>query len=72
VSALELPGEEISQPTFEKRSNAAHEEQPDAPTWSPESAPGAFSDRSLKKIRKHWLLKQWKYRCWQSKYELEW
>ena len=53
VSALELSGQEVSEPTFEQWGDSAHEEEPDAPPRGPESAPWSFSDRSLKKIIKH-------------------
>jgi len=46
VSTFELTREKIAKPSFEKRDNSTHEEQPDTPTGSPEPTTWAFTDRA--------------------------
>mmetsp|Transcript_3343 Transcript_3343/g.8103 ORF Transcript_3343/g.8103 Transcript_3343/m.8103 type:complete len:350 (-) Transcript_3343:723-1772(-) len=43
-ASLELPSEQISQPTFQQRHHSAQEEQPHPPSRGPKTAPGSFSD----------------------------
>ena len=44
ISSFELPREEIAKPAFKKWHDAAHEEQPDAPTGSPEADTGTLAN----------------------------
>lgn len=46
VTTLELTRKQVAQPAFEQWRDAAHEEQPDSPSWSPESATRALADWS--------------------------
>ena len=48
VTTLKLTRQKISEPALEEGSDSAHEEEPDAPTWSPKSAARSFANRSLK------------------------
>ena len=47
VTSFELTREQVSEPAFEQRCDAPHEEKPDSPTWCPESTSWAFADRTL-------------------------
>jgi hypothetical protein len=44
VPALELTSEEVAQPSFEEGDDTTKEEEPDAPSWSPETDSGTFAD----------------------------
>ena len=47
VTTLELTRQQIAQPSLQQRRDAAHEEQPHAPTGRPKTAAGAFADGTL-------------------------
>ena len=47
VTTLELTREQIAQPAFQQRRDAAHEEQPHAPSGSPKTAAGTFTNGAL-------------------------
>lgn len=44
---FKLPGQEVAQPSFQQRSNATHEKQPDSPASSPKATARAFPHRAL-------------------------
>ena len=46
VAALELTREQVTEPAFEQRNDAAHEEEPDSPAWCPETNTGTLADRT--------------------------
>jgi hypothetical protein len=44
VPAFELTGEQVAQPSFQKRDYTAHEEEPHAPAWCPETVTRTFTN----------------------------
>lgn len=50
VTALELPRQQVTQPTLEERRDPSHEEEPYSPAWRPETATRTFSNWTLQKI----------------------
>jgi hypothetical protein len=50
MTTFELTRQKVSEPAFEKGCYSAHEEEPDAPTWSPKSAARTFANWALLKI----------------------
>mmetsp|Transcript_14739 Transcript_14739/g.38930 ORF Transcript_14739/g.38930 Transcript_14739/m.38930 type:complete len:664 (+) Transcript_14739:435-2426(+) len=43
-AALELPRQQVAQPTLQQRHNTAEEEEPHTPAWCPEATAGALAD----------------------------
>jgi hypothetical protein len=46
ISALELTGEQVTKPSFKKRHDTPHEEEPYTPSGSPDATARTFADRT--------------------------